>query len=206
MDFLIEFVKNYRIIFWILILTPVLLFGIGFVKKMIRRNQKKKELARAAEDKIRDENLNSIILNQHLENEDIKEVYKPYDVDYSTPNRESNRNAKDGSEKEESHVMIQLVEKTELSTRKFMLNPVKKIHIGSDLQDNDIAVLAEGVSPRQCEIFSVRNKVYIKDLGSGKTIIKRKKESAIVDGKGVRLISNDIVILGGVSYDITIIG
>lgn len=136
---------------------------------------------------------------------DTKEVYKPYDVDYSSTNCDTGKKPGEHSKKAESHVMVQLIERTELSTRKFMLNPIKKIHIGSDLRDNDISVLAEGVSAHQCEIFSVGNRVYVKNLSSdNRTIIKRKKNQAIVNEKGVRLLSNDVIILGRVSYDITI--
>lgn len=201
MDFFINY-KMVILIFFIIILIAI---SIILLKKIFRRNQKNKELAQAAADKIRDENLNNAILNNSTRN-GAKEVYKPYDVDYSNTNGENNKGTRERDKMGESHVMIRLVEKTELSTRKFMLNPMKKIHIGSDLQDNDIVVLTEGVSLHQCEIFSVGDKVYIKNLSSeNKTIIKRKKEQAIVDEKGIRLLSNDEVILGCVSYDITII-
>lgn len=204
LDFM-EFIKNNRISIVILLILLVLVVGIVFLKEVIRRNQKKKELSQAAEDKLRDENLNHVILNSDIGNEQVKEVYKPYDVDYSNPNADKKVSVKN-TKKGENHVMVQLIERTELSTRKFMMNPVKKIHIGSDSQNNDIAVLSENISPCQCEIFSVRDKVFIKNLSSdNRTIIRRKKEQAIVDEKGIRLISGDIVILGKVSYDITII-
>lgn len=78
-------------------------------------------------------------------------------MDYNNTSRESNKSLSDKKRKEE-HIMLQLVEKTKLSTKKFILNPIKKIHIGSDLQNNDISVLSEEVSPRQCEIFLPRVK------------------------------------------------
>lgn len=200
-----EFTRSNRIVIFIFLILLLLVLGFFFLKEVIHQNQKKKELSRAAEDKLRDENLNHVILNSDIGNEQLKEVYKPYDVDYSNPNADkkvSGRNMKKG----ENQIMVQLIERTELSTRKFMMNPVKGIRIGSDLQSNDIAVLAENISPCQCEIFSVMDKVYIKNLSSdNRTIIRRKKEQAIADEKGIRLLSGDIVILGLVSYDITII-
>lgn len=200
-----EFIRNNKITILILLILLLLAAGIVLLKEMIRRNQKKKELSQAAEDKLRDENLNHVILNSDIGKEQLKEVYKPYDVDYSNPNTDkkvSGRNIQKG----ENHVMVQLIERTELSTRKFMMNPIKGIHIGSDSQSNDIAVPAEKISPCQCEIFSVRDKVFIKNLSSdNRTIIRRKKEQAIVDEKGIRLLSGDVVILGAVSYDITIL-
>lgn len=200
-----DFIRNNRIAIIILLILLVLVVGIVLLKKVISRNQKKKELSQAAEDKLRDENLNHVILNSYIENDQLKEVYKPYDVDYSNPNADkkvSGRNTQKG----EKHVMVQLIERTELSTRKFMMNPVRGIHIGSDSQNNDISVMAENISPCQCEIFSVMDKVFIKNLSSvNRTIIRRKKEQAIVNEKGIRLLSGDVVILGTVSYDITII-
>ena len=200
-----EFIKNNSIAIFILLILLLLVVGSVLLKEVIRQNQKRKELSQAAEDKLRDENLNHVILNSDIGKERLKEVYKPYDVDYSNPNADkkvSGKNIKKG----ENHVMVQLIERTELSTRKFMMNPVKSIHIGSDSQNNDIAVLAENISPCQCEIFSVKDKVFIKNLSSdNRTIIRRKKEQAIADEKGIRLLSGDIIILGQVSYDITII-
>ncbi len=206
MDFLFELINNYCVIVLLIVVFPVSIVCIALFKKMMHGRKKNKELTQAVEDKIRDENLNNIILNNCAQGGNFKEIYKPYDVDYSNSNDESNKSIKEYDKKGERHVMIQIVEKTKLSTRKFMMNPMKKIHIGSDLQDNDITVLAEGVSPKQCEIFSVGKKVYIRNLGFGnKTILKRKKESVIVDEKGIRLLTDDVIILGSVLYDITII-
>lgn len=199
-----EFIGQYSGILILLGVFVLLGMGIVFLKWFVRQNQKNRELTRAAADKVRDENLNNAILN-HCARGETKEVYKPYDVDYSNMNDDADKSIREFPKESEVHTMIQLVEKTELSTRKFMLNPAQKIRIGSELHDNDISVLAEGISLHQCEIFSVRNRVYLRSLSpENKTIIRRKKIQAIVDEKGVRLLSNDIIILGRVSYDITI--
>lgn len=180
--------------------------GVTLIKKLIRRNQKKKELARAAQDKVRDENLNHVILNSYVKEEERREVYKPYDVDYSNPNAERDRSAAGYEKKGERHSMLQLIERTELSTRKFILNPEKRIHIGSDPQNNDITIMSEGVSLRHCEIFSAQDNVYIRNLSEGnRTFLRRKREQAIVDAKGIRILSGDTVVVGRASYDITII-
>lgn len=180
---------------------------IFFLKKYIKHREKKKEIALAAADRMRDENLNSIILNSHADKSNKKEVYRPYDVDYSSPDKGGGGtgNRMELSAGKHDQPMIQLVEKTELSTRKFVLNPAKVIRIGSDLKDNDISVLAEAVSPHQCEIFAAGGKVYIRNTGEGtRTIIRRKKQQAIADNKGIRLLTGDRILLGTVSYDITI--
>lgn len=206
MNFVIKTLGNYRMIILPSVILFLLIMGIIFLKKIVCRRRKNREIEQAAADKIRDENLNNVILNNCAKDSNLKEIYKPYDVDYSNPNDEHGKDSTKYEKKADNHIMVQLIEKTELSTRKFMMNPIKKICIGSSLQDNDITVMAEGISPHQCEIFSGRNNVYIKNLSSeNRTIIKRKKERAIVDERGVRLLSNDVVILGCVSYEITII-
>ncbi len=205
MNGVVEFInQNQKSLITVGILIVVFLI-ICFFKQMIKKSQKRKEIKRAAEDRVRDENLNSIILNNHGNAKDNREIYKPYDVDYSNGEQGNVNKNRSGSVMDSQQIMIQLIEKTELSTRKFLLNPAKKIKIGSDLQNNDISVLAEGISPHQCEIFAVGNKVYIRNTGDKyKTIIRRKKEQAFVDDKGIRLLSNDIIILGKVTYDVTI--
>lgn len=205
MTFVSELVRNNIRYIWILAAVILLLVLIILLRKVIRKKQKNKEFRQAAEDKIRDENLNNVILNSHAGTKNLREVHVPYDVDYSNSRGDNNKNHTDNSKRKDSHIMLQLVEKTELSTRKFMLNPAKKIYIGSDLQNNDIAVLGENISPHQCEIFSVKDKIYIRNLSSeNQTILRRKKEQAIVDEKGLRLLSGDKIILGNVTYEITI--
>lgn len=196
------FLTKYKTPLIIAVLALAFFLIIFFLKKYMKHREKKKEIALAAADRVRDENLNNIILNSHADRGSNREVYKPYDVDYSSKEKGSSTEVSVGRQ---GQPMIQLIEKTELSTRKFVLNPAKKIRIGSDLQDNDISVLSEGVSPHQCEIFAAGGNVYIRNTGEyTKTIIKRKKQQAIADNKGIRLLSGDRILLGAVSYDITI--
>ena len=198
-DILIEY-RTFLCLGFLLLLFVCIIF---LIKKQADRSRKKKELTRAAEDKFRDENLNNAILNKHSGKSGVKEVYLPYDVDYGNfgGGKGETQKAKEG----QSHLMVQLVEQTKLSTRKFMLNPKKVIRIGSDLRENDISVLGQGISPFQCEIFSIGDKVYVRNLSDeNPTVLRRKKEQVIVDRKGLRLLSDDIVLLGEVSYRITI--
>lgn len=205
MTFLPEFIRNNLKYILILVAVALLFVGITLIRKFIQKKQKNKELNQAAEDKLRDENLNNVILNNLAESDRFRGAHVPYDVDYSNPGGGNNKTPSNHGKVKDGHAMLQLVERTELSTRKFMLNPAKNIRIGSDQQDNDIAVLAAGISPRQCEIFSVGDKVYIKNLSNeNRTILKRKKEQAIVDNKGLRLLSNDKIILGNVVYEVMI--
>lgn len=199
---------NNKMLFILAAALVIVSFLLYFLKKYMNHRRKKKEIAMAAADRMRDENLNHIILNSYADRRDGREVYMPYDVDYGGSDKNGGRkgNQMDVSAGKQGQLMVQLVEKTKLSTRKFVLNPERGIRIGSNAQDNDISVLSEGIAPRQCEIFAVGGKIYIRDMGEGsRTILKRKKERVIVDGKGIRLLSGDSISFGGATYDIAII-
>lgn len=207
MQMITSFLTKYKIPLFIIAAALALFLIIFFLKKFMCYREKKREIAQAAADRMRDENLNNIILNSHVATGSNKEIYKPYDVDYSSKDKGgSNRGGgHDISAGRSGQQMLQLIEKTELSTRKFVLNPAKRIRIGSDLQDNEISVLSQGVAPHHCEIFAAGGSVYIRNTGEGtRTIIRRKKEQAIADNKGIRLQTGDSILLGTVSYDITI--
>lgn len=196
-----------RILF-ILLAAGILALFIFFLKKLMKYREKKKEITTAAQDRMRDDNLNHIILNSYSDKDKNKEVYMPYEVDYGSQDKNGKKkeNRADTFDGGHGELMLQLIEKTELSTRKFVLNPAKGIRIGSDMQDNDIPVVSKGVAPHQCEIFAAGGRVYIRNMGEGnRTLIKRKKERAIVDHKGIRLLSGDSILVGSISYDITII-
>lgn len=207
MQMITSFLTKYKIPLFIIAAALALFLIIFFLKKFMCYREKKREIAQAAADRMRDENLNNIILNSHAATGSNKEIYKPYDVDYSNKDKgSSNRGSgHDISAGRSGQQMLQLIEKTELSTRKFVLNPAKRIRIGSDLQENEISVLSQGVAPHHCEIFAAGGSVYIRNTGEGtRTIIRRKKEQAIADNKGIRLQTGDSILLGTVSYDITI--
>lgn len=190
----------------IIAIISVLSICLILLKFLIKRRSGNKELYQAAADRTRDENLDKVILNEHYIKEDNKLVKTPYEVDYGNGNSEKPGRKDMESSIGKMSVMIQLVEKTELSTRKFILNPAKKIRIGSGFTDNDIVVSDSCIEEHQCEIFLAQGKIYIKNIGNkARIIIRRKKEQVIVDGKGIRLLTGDIVLTGKVTYEVTII-
>lgn len=171
-----------------------------------RKGKEKKELQRLVADKMRDEKLNSIILNNYESDENKKQVSVPYDVDYGNASQSFKGEKKHKDEAKEHGLMVQLIENTELSSRKFVLNPENVIRIGSGLENNDIVVASGDISYIQCEIFKAGEKIYVRNKGNQvRTVIKRKRQKAIVDNRGIGLMSGDRIILGNITYDITII-
>lgn len=184
----------------------LLCFGLALFKYFMQRRTRKKELHRAAADRARDENLNQVILNVQHFKEENKSMKSPYEVDYGNGSREKSKRENAESPKGKMPTMIQLIENTELSTRKFVLNPAKGISIGSGLTDNDIVVSGSNIEEYQCEIFLAQGKIYIRNTGNKeRTIIRRKKEQVIVDRKGIRLLTGDVILIGKITYEVTII-
>ncbi len=168
-----------------------------------KKRSESKEIVQAIENRLRDEKLNAAILNSYNMNK--KGIIKPFDVNYIAEN--SNWDIKkETSDDREVVNMLQLIEHTELSTRKFMLNPLEGIKIGSDMNRNDIVISNREVSERQCEIFSSNGKIYVRDCGSRiKTIVQRKRKQAIVDEQGICIMTGDRILFGSVYYEVTVL-
>ena len=185
-----------------------LLAGILFIVFLIRvlriisnRKSRVKEFRQAAEDRARDESLNNVILNPRSDNTN-KEAYVPYEVDYSASAQNGTVNTT--SQVSTEIMMVQIIEQTELSKRKFVLNASKGIKIGST-SENDISFFSDSGTDFQCEVFSVNSHVFARNLNSdARIILRRKKDSAVLDTKGIRIKSGDTIIMDKNSYIISL--
>lgn len=176
------------------------------MKSIWSKRSEKKELKRAALDHLRDEKLNRIILNEHDTDTAKRNASKPYDVNYENGSQSSYGQPESLIASGMPTMMIQLVENTELSSRKFVFDPANRIRIGSGLSNNDIVIANSDIEECQCEIFLAQHKIYIRNTGHKvRTIVKRKREQTIVDDKGIRILTGDKIILGKISYEVTII-
>ena len=173
---------------------------IYILKRYFRSKNKKKELRQAAADRERDENLNGVILNAHASATN-KEIYVPYEVNYSQDKQDgANKKTKVGAD-----VMVQIVEKTALSSRKYVLNATKGIRIGT-VDGCDITYVSDGSIEIQCQIFAIGKEVVVRDLlGGSQLVLVRQKKQAIIDRNGLKLMSGDVIVMGKVSYDISLV-
>lgn len=187
-----------RSIWWIIVLAIVCLIAIIILlKKLSKRNQIKKEQRLQASDRARDESLNDMILNSRVKDKQ-NPVYVPYDVDYS---KSVDKHEKKPS-KTDVGVMVQIIENTELSERKFVLNVSRGIKIGTAIKGNDISFICED-TPYQCEIFEVNGDICARNLiEASRVIVHRKKQYAVIDPKGLKLLSGDTIQMGKYSYTI----
>lgn len=161
-------------------------------------------MAIQAEDKLREEALDKIILNDKAQN-DEGDVFsaKPFEVNYDAASVEKHT---EKAKKAKYRTMVQIVENSELSSRKYMFDPSKGIHIGGKNGKNDIVVSDMSVDDQQCEIVLSSSTVYIRNLGgSRKVVLKRGKQQAYVEKKYVELKSNDVILIGKTIFRIEII-
>lgn len=164
-----------------------------------KKQSAQRQLKQAVSDHAREEELDRIILNPLFSERDRQAVSKPYSVDYGDIGRKEN------SLQEEQGMMIQLVEHTALSARKYVLNLTHSIRIGNRLEGNDIMVSGKNDAAFQCEIFLAQGKAYVR-IASGERAIflRRRKKQIAVDRKGFRLLTGDKIFMGDLSYEITL--
>lgn len=183
----------------IIIGIAIVVVIIMILKRIASNMTHKKEIQEEARNRIREESLNQMILNVHNPDIDFNQENHPYDISYERGNAIKRQ-------EQSKQVMVRLEEKNELSTKKFMLNPSNIIRIGNSTVGNDIVVSGSQIGEYQCEIFEYNRKVYLRDKDSGyQTLLKRKRDKVVVDTKGIRVISGDIILLGKITYKVTLI-
>lgn len=186
----------------------VVLIGIALITISKKRKEKKAKALQAS-DKIREEALDRLLINQETESrrEEATFAAVPISVNYDVNAVEKNRDSSSHKKRNKSKkVMVQLVENSELSARKYMLDPHKGIYIGSKAGKNHIVVSNSNVDERQCEIRENSQKVYVRNIGSsGKVILKRGKQSAYVEQKYLELKTGDTLVIENMLYKIDLI-
>ena len=162
------------------------------------KRKKKEALLRVAEDKLREANLVQQILNPNAAPDPSRNVSeKPYEMRYSTAAAASATR---------SGIMLQIEEISEISKRKYMVNPVPAITIGSGT-GNSIVLTDMTIESKQCELgLTENNQVYVKNLGTTDLVsVLRGKKSIPVGGEAVVLKKSDQLKIGGVKLTINIL-
>lgn len=193
---------------WIGILIFVLVPLIKLIIKIHKKNSKKTELAMHAEDKLREDALDQYILNPSAPPVSKETVEaKPFEVSYDASNVERVSPVKGKSKKKpEPKIMVQLIENSELSSRKYMLDPSAGINIGSRKGKNDIVVADTNVDSVQCNIIESNNKIYVRNMGgSGKLVLSRAGQRAFVEKKAIEIKTADLILLGKTVFRIELV-
>ena len=198
---MIEVVMNTSRTYIIIAILLFILILYTYVR-IVKKQNRKKELQTLADDKKREEMLDNIILNAHSKDRVAMAESVPYEVDYSSGGNKTSGKSKKG--KKPDAYMLQLTEHSELSMRKHVVNPRNVVRIGSRANENTIIV--SDVGGTQCEIFLYQNNVWIRDVGEYKmVIVKRKRNRAYASEQGIQLKSGDIILVGKTSFDVEFI-
>lgn len=170
---------------------PILLLVVSF-RFFSRRRRTKRELEEMSQYKRRDEALVEALRNPQVKEESGPEG--PMEISWDD---------KAVSERGKNHAspMVELVELSAYSRKKFVFRLGRPIHIGSG-KENQMELLREGVEASHCEIFLTGEKACVRSLSGSKTVLKRGKTSALISPAGVYLNNGDRIQLGTVELQV----
>ncbi len=92
-------------------------------------------------------------------------------------------------------VMVELVEFSTYSRRKYLFSAEQPIHIGSGTE-NQLVLPREGVAAKHCEIFAIDGAMAVKTAAEAKAVLVRGKTSAVINREGVLLNNGDHIRMG----------
>ena len=130
--------------------AAAVILGLVLLSRLIKRRNAKKEMQRNVEDKLREEALDRVLTDGRRQEKVSANV--PFAVKYDLDKR---KKARGDEQQSVSEIMVQLIEHSELSTRKYMFHITDRITLGSKARENDIVITSAHVSERQCELFRI---------------------------------------------------
>ena len=177
------------------------ILGLVLLSRLIKRRNAKKEMQRNVEDKLREEALDRVLTDGRRQEKVSANV--PFAVKYDLDKR---KKARGDEQQSVSEIMVQLIEHSELSTRKYMFHITDRITLGSKARENDIVITSAHVSERQCELFRIGTELFVKNVGkTGSVQLYRKNRQMMVTREAVQLKNHDELRVGDFHYQITIL-
>lgn len=178
-----------------------------FISTVSKKRKIKKHKAMLANDRLREEALDKLLVNTEAEvkKDDRTFAAVPVAVNYDANLIEKADSAKKQKGKRKK-IMVQIIENSELSARKYVLDPGKGIFIGSKAGKNHIVIGNENVDERQCEIREKAGKVYVHNTGtSGKVILRRGKQGVYVEQNYLEIKTGDALVIADTIYKMELI-
>lgn len=180
----------------------LLIILVILLLKSFRNNKRRKKMQQLAQDKTREEILDNLILNKKAKIENLRAASeRPYEVVYTTAKKEK------GKKGNRHVIMLQIEEISDLSNRKYLLDPDELITIGSG-PDNKISLTDALIDTKQCEIglYEKDNKtVYLRNTGEKRVVLIRKKEWITIGAERIVLMNGDIIEVGRVQLKIAFV-
>lgn len=187
---------------WMIGAGIVIVCLIVLVLYMSQRRAKKWEMRRKIDDKLREEALDKLLVGSRRGEAPDGSPPVPFEVRYDLDQREKNGQA---ILHNQNSVMVQLTERSELSTRKYMLPISDRLSFGAQASNNDITVTGAGVAGKQCEVFRIGKDLFVKNTAPDNHILlSRKQLKTSVKQDAVKLENHDVLHIGECVYEITI--
>ena len=193
---------------WIIWVAAAVVLIVVFLIVLVKLKKKKKqrqELEQLAEEKLREEALDRLILNQKAENESIKATsQQPYLTRYSST---KNQDFSGVQKSNGSKLMLKVEEIGAFSRREFMLDPEHLISIGAG-SENTISLPGMNIDNKQCEIGMIgadKFSIYVRNIGEANVVLARKKNRTPINRGWVQLINGDELMIADVKLKLTII-
>lgn len=189
------YINNILVLGILLILIVILIYYIRKYRK------KKRETKKIIEDKLRDDALNRAIANQVYEELgcELEPPNIPYEVDYG-----NSKVQLDTGNRKDNKSMLMIVEHSELSQRKFIIELKNKVYIGCH-KDNNIMIKSAPIADLECTIFRNNRQIYIKSEASTEVILIRKNQHIYIQEDGVKIKSGDMITIKGIVLELTIV-
>lgn len=174
-----------------LLAIPVILL-IAVIYLLSKRRKRKREFEEMSQYKRRDEALVAALRNPRVKKERGPEG--PMEISWGD---------KAVGEREKKHAspMVELVELSAYSRKKFVFQLVRPVRIGSG-KGNQMELFHEGVEEAHCEIFLSGEKACVRSIDGARTILKRGKTNALIGSSGVYLNNGDQIQLGNTEIQI----
>ncbi len=170
------FIAGLAVILLLFVLRPVL------KKKKLREQEKEMSLLQK-----RNEALNETLRNPKIKATESTAV-GPMEVQWDEKAMDHQRTGR-------TSVMVELVEFSTYSRRKYLFSAEQTIHIGSSTE-NQLVLPREGVVSRHCEIFAINGAMAVKTVAGAKAVLARGKTSAAINSEGVLLNNGDHIRMG----------
>ncbi len=160
----------------LLVLRPVL------KRKKLREQEKEMSLLQK-----RNEALNETLRNPKMKAAENTSV-GPMEIQWDEKALDLQRTGR-------TSVMVELVEFSTYSRRKYLFSAEQPIHIGSGTE-NQLVLPREGVAARHCEIFAINGAMAVKAVAGAKAVLARGKTSAVISSEGILLNNGDHIRMG----------
>lgn len=160
---------------------------ILLISKLLKQRKDKKHQKEMSMLQQRNEALNEALSNPKVKKSDAT-MTAPMEVHWDSQALNKPKTRK-------SSLMIELVEFSTYSRRKYLFSADQIIRIGSGA-DNQLVLPREGVCPKHCEIFLVDHAVAVRNVSGTNALLLRGKSSAFINEEGVFLNNGDHIKMG----------